>query len=67
MACSCPSSSKRTYYGQIQLFSNLSGGLPGGSSPPLGKTKEVTVCSECGLAQYSIPIEELSFYRQIEG
>ncbi len=55
MPCACSSSKKRTYYANIQLFTELKNGMPSGSSPPMGSVKEVTVCSECGAAEFLVP------------
>lgn len=62
MACSCGSSRKRTYFALIALHSEVKGGLLGGSAPPLGSVKEVIVCSECGMAEYQIPAEEMRWF-----
>jgi hypothetical protein len=62
MACACSSSKKRIYYANIQLFTDLQNGIPGGSSPPVGSVKEVTVCTECGAAEFLIPDAERRWF-----
>jgi len=54
MACGCPASKKKIYYSNIALYTHLTNGSPGGSSPSLSM-REVTVCTECGLAEFAIP------------
>jgi|GEM_PF-2914225 hypothetical protein len=53
MACSCPSEAKRKYYSHIQLWSEVTDGIPSGSAQPL-ELREVTVCSKCGTAEFQL-------------
>jgi hypothetical protein len=62
MACSCPVSKKRIYYSAIQLFPELKDGLVSGGAPHLS-AKEVTVCTECGNAEFAIDALELRWFR----
>jgi hypothetical protein len=61
MACGCPTSKKWTYYAYIQLYSELKDGTPAGSAPNLS-TKEVSVCSECGVAEFTLTNEERRWF-----
>lgn len=63
MACSCPASNKRIYYADIQLFPELKDGPVKGGSPHLS-TKKVTVCAQCGTAEFSIDESELRWFRK---
>jgi hypothetical protein len=62
MTCACSSPNTKTYYAEIALFTHLSNGIPGGSAPPLS-IREVTVCTECGSAEFLIPEGELRWFR----
>jgi hypothetical protein len=59
--CTCPSSKKGVYYTVPQLFSHLQGGRPTGSAPSLS-AKEVTICTECGVAEFLIDESELRWF-----
>jgi len=63
MTCSCPASNKRIYYADIQPCPGLKGGLACGGSPHLSK-KEVTICAQCGTAEFSIDEAELRWFRK---
>jgi hypothetical protein len=63
MACSCPASMKRIYHADIQLFPELRDGLVSDGSPYLS-TKVVTVCTQCGKAEFSIDESELLWFRK---
>ncbi len=62
MACSCSPSMKRVYYSNIQLYPELKDGLVSGGSPNLS-TKEITVCTECGNAEFMISEDERRWFR----
>jgi hypothetical protein len=62
MPCSCSASKKRTYFALIELRTEVKDGLLGGSAPSPGAVKQVTVCTECGLAEFQIPDEERRWY-----
>lgn len=63
MPCSCFASTKRTYYANIQLYSQLIEGSPAGSAPSLS-VKEVTVCADCGAAEFVITEDERRWFRR---
>ena len=65
MACSCPDSDKQIYYANIQLHPELKDGLVSGGSPHLS-TKGVTVCAQCGKAEFTIDESELRWFRKAQ-
>jgi hypothetical protein len=60
--CKC-SGEKKTYFANIQLFTDLVDGLPAGAAPPLLQKTRVAVCSQCGLAQFSVPASSLRYFQ----
>jgi hypothetical protein len=63
MQCLCAPASRRLFFAQIQLFSQLIDGVPGGAAPPIGAVKEIKVCTECGYAEFFIPQLELCWLK----
>lgn len=55
--CDCGSENKRTYYSNIQLFTEAPNGVPSGAAPHLGM-KEITVCKKCGTAEFTLTESE---------
>jgi hypothetical protein len=62
MSCNCAPEKKRTYFANIELFTDLNDGMPTGASPHLDLT-EVVVCSHCGKAEFSIPASHLRTFQ----
>ena len=62
MSCSCASEKKRTYFANIQLFTDQCDGMPAGAAPHLDLTA-VVVCQQCGKAEFSIPASNLRLFQ----
>ncbi len=60
--CDCGPDNKRTYYANVQLYTDKQEGLVSGAASPLAM-KEVTVCTKCGHAEFSIAESEKRFFR----
>jgi hypothetical protein len=63
MACTCSSPKKKIFYAYIELRTKQTDGILGGYAPPPGSVKEVTVCTECGAAEFTIPDDERRAFR----
>ena len=63
MACSCPTCKKQIYYADIKLFPELKFRLVSEGSPRLSG-KVVTICAECGTAEFSIDESELRWFHK---
>lgn len=59
MQCRCVQARTKLFFAQVQLFSQMIDGIPGGTAPPMGAVKEITVCTKCGKAEFFIPQSEL--------
>jgi len=53
MACTCDPESKKVYYANLQLFSAVVDGIPGGAGKTLGPTK-ISLCTQCGQADFVV-------------
>lgn len=62
MACSCGNQSRRTYYANLQLFTEKQNGLVAGASPPFLAALEITVCPLCGKSEFQIPSDRLRYF-----
>jgi hypothetical protein len=67
MSCNCSPEDKRTYYANIQLFSEQQSGLVAGASPLSVKMREVVVCAKCGTGEFLVPTSELPWLRSCWG
>lgn len=59
MACACDAVHKKTFYSNIQLWSDNQQGIPGGSAINIGMLP-VVVCTQCGTAEFKIPEQDMS-------
>jgi hypothetical protein len=59
MSCECDNRYKRTLYGEIKLWTGMQSGIGGGTGMVL-PTVEVTVCDNCGVAEFKCRIKNRS-------